>query len=210
MMRYLLPQAVRLFMSQTADGAGSGSSVTFRQGLKDELVAALRRGEIDVVVGSVDPDRTDDDLRQELVLEDHIEVVAHRSHPLADAGCASLAQLAACQWVLPGTAEPEGERLTQAFCKAGHQPPQTAVRTGSSMFMASLLKDSPYLSYLPAALIKLDPDYGHLVAIPTEEPIWSRVVVGVTYRRRGVMLAPVRRFINRLKDVGKEVQATAW
>ena len=75
MMRYLLPQAVRLFMSQTADSANSTSSVTFRQGLKDELIAALRRGEIDVVVGSVDPDRTEDDLRQELVLEDHIEVV---------------------------------------------------------------------------------------------------------------------------------------
>jgi hypothetical protein len=49
-----------------------------------------------------------------------------------------------------------------------------------------------------------------LSLIPTEEPIWSRVVVGVTYRRRGVMLAPVRRFVNRLKDVGKEVQAKVW
>lgn len=31
-------------------------------------------------------------------------------------------------------------------------------------------------------------------------------MVGVTYRKRGVMLQATRRFINRLKDVGAELQ----
>lgn len=201
LMKYLLPQAVRRFMAQD-----DGNSVNFRQGLKDDLLALLRRGEIDVMVGSVNPDATDDDLRQELVLEDRIAVVCDRAHPLAGAGKLTPAQLAAHQWVLPETSEPEGERLARAFRTAGAAGPAVAVRTSSSIFMAALLKDSAYLSYLPRALIALDPDYGHLAVLDTEEPIWARVVVGVTYRRRGVMLAPVRRFINRLKEVGTEMQ----
>ena len=209
LMKYLLPQAVRRFMAQE-----EGSSVNFRQGLKDDLLALLRRGEIDVMVGSVNLDATDDDLRQELVLEDRIAVVCDRAHPLAGAGTLSppgagplsLAQLAAHQWVLPETNEGEGERLARAFRKAGAAGPAVAVRTSSSIFMAAVLKDSAYLSYLPRALIALDPDYGHLAVLDTAEPIWARVVVGATYRKRGVMLAPVRRFINRLKEVGVEMQ----
>ena len=80
-----------------------------------------------------------------------------------------------------------------------------AVRTDSSLFMASLLKGSQFLSYLPAAPIALDAAYAHLVPIPTEPAIWAPVPVGVTYRRRGVMLQSTRRFINRLKDVGAEL-----
>jgi DNA-binding transcriptional LysR family regulator len=200
MMRYLLPQAVRRFMAQA-----EGNSVSFRQGLKDELMAALRRGDIDIMVGSTDPDQLPEDMRHEPVLQDRIVVVADKGHPLAGRKPITLADLGHYQWVLPEASEPEGERLARAFRRAGLEPQRVAVRTGSSVFMAALLKDSAYLSYLPAALIALDVDYAHLTPIDLTEPIWPPVLVGITYRRRGVMLAPVRRFINRLKEVAREV-----
>ena len=202
LMKYLLPQAVRRFMAQDAS-----NSVNVRQGLKDDLLALLRRGDVDVIVGSVNPEASDDDLRQELVLEDRIAVVCDGSHPLATAtGPVSLENLGQSQWVLPEVSEPEGERLARAFRSAGLAGPNVAVRTSSSIFMAALVKDSPYLSYLPRALIAMDPDYSHLKVLDPEIAVWPRVVVGVTYRRRGVMLAPVRRFINRLKEVGADLQ----
>lgn len=200
MMRYLLPQAVRRFMEQA-----EGNSVSFRQGLKDELVAALRRGDIDIVVGSISPDLLPDDMRQEPILQDRLAVVADARHPLAGQKRLAISALAGAQWVLPEASEPEGERLVRTLRRAGLEPPRVAVRTGSSVFMAALLKDSAYLSYLPTALIALDPDYAHLVPLDLAEPIWPPVQVGVVYRRRGVMLAPVRRFINRLKDVAADV-----
>ncbi|GGI83656.1 transcriptional regulator [Polymorphobacter multimanifer] len=202
MMRYLLPQAVRRFMAQA-----EGNSVSLRQGLTDELMASLRRGDIDIMVGSTSPDQLPDDMRHEAVLQDRIVVVADAKHPLVAERRIALAALAACQWVLPEGNEPEGERLVRSLRREGLAPPRVAVRTGSSVVMAALLKDSSYLSYLPAALISLDPDFAHLVPLDLAEPIWPPVLVGVTYRRRGVMLAPVRRFINRLKDVAGEVPA---
>lgn len=202
MMQYLLPQAVRAFVEGDASG-----SVTFQQGLREDLIARLRRGEIDVVVGSVNPDYVDDDLRQELILNDRIAVVAPATHPLAQREGLPLASLTPYRWVLPDKSEAESDRLAHAFRAAGLPSPTCVVRTSSSVFMASVLKNSDYLSYLPAALIDMDPDYAHLRALSLSETIWPRVAVGVTYRRRGVMLAPVRRFINRLTEVGKSLQA---
>ena len=201
MLQYLMPAAVKLFMA-----GPDGGRVTFSQGLRADLMAQLRRGEIDLIVGSVNPDAEDEDVRQELVLEDRITVVADQGHVLAAEKSVTIAQLAAYKWVLPDNSEAEGDRLARVFRGSGCVGPDCAVRTGSSIFMASLLKDSEYLSYLPRALILSDPDYAHLMPLTVNDPIWSRVVVGVTYRRRGVMLAPTRRFINRLKDVGKDLQ----
>ncbi len=204
MMQYLLPQAVRAFIE--GDAAGS---VTFQQGLRDDLLARLRRGEVDIVVGSVNPDRVDDDLRQEIIMEDQIAVMATASHPLVGKRNVTLASLADYRWVLPDVSEAEGDRLTHAFRQANLPPPQCVIRTGSSVFMASMLKDSEFLSYCPSALINIDADYGHLRPIDVAQTIWARVVVGVTYRRRSVMLSPVRRFINRLTEVGRTLQAAA-
>lgn len=200
-MQYLMPATVKRFM----EGA-EGARVTFVQGLRADLIARLRRGEVDIVVGSVNPDGAEEDLFQELVLEDRITVVADRGHPLASGKALPLTALGSAKWVLPDKSEAEGDRLLHALREHGLPPPDCAVRTGSSIFMASLLKDSAYLSYLPRALIVSDPDYAHLVPLDLAEPIWARVVVGATYRRRGVMLAPVRRFINRLKEVGAALQ----
>lgn len=200
-MQYLMPSAVRRFVEGI-----EGGNVTFAQGLRADLIARLRRGEVDVVVGSVNPEGCDEDLRQEFVLEDRITVVADRNHPLAGEEGVTFADLARFKWVLPDKSEAEGDRLANAFRSAGIDAPECAVRTGSSIFMATMLRDTHYLSYLPRALIASDADYAHLVPLTLAEPVWSRVVIGATYRRRGVMLAPTRRFINRLKEVGAEVQ----
>jgi DNA-binding transcriptional LysR family regulator len=202
MMRYLMPRAVKLFMAQA-----DGSSVALRQGLKEELLAALRRGDIDLMVGSVGSGPVEEDLHQELVLEDRIAVVADAAHPLAGRAGLGLADLAPFSWVLPEGREPENERLSAAFRLQSLAPPTVAVRTASSPFMADLLRGSAYLSYLPVALLHLDPDFRHLVALDLAEPVWPPVAVGVTVRRRGVLLMPVRRFINRLKDAGRAIAA---
>lgn len=205
MMRYLLPTAVKRFMAQ----AGEASSVSCRQGLKDELLAALRRGDIDLMVGSIPPGEAADDLHHELVLEDRVAVVADGNHPLTGRRQLVPEDFAAFQWVLPEGREPENERLLAVFRNARLAEPRVAVRTASSPFMAELLKDSLYLSYLPTALLTLDPDFSHLQPLDLADPVWPPVTVGVTYRRRGVMLMPVRRFINRLKEAGREIAASA-
>lgn len=204
MMQYLIPQAVRAFVA-----GDDNAVVTFRQGLRDELIACLRRGEVDIVVGSVGGLGHDEDLRQEVVLLDEIVVVADSAHPLASRESVSIAELGAYKWVLPDGTEGERNRLTRVLRTAGLPPPTCVISTPSSTFMATMLQQSEFLSYLPRALIQLESEYAHLVPLAIDTPIWDAVTVGVTYRRRGVMLAPVRRFINRLIEVGRGISKSA-
>jgi DNA-binding transcriptional LysR family regulator len=183
----------------------AGGSVTFRQGLRDELVALLRRGEVDLIVGSLG-DTCDEDLHQQPLLQDRLVVLASENHPLLTRTNLTLADLAAYRWVLPDTSEAEGDRLTRAFRAAGLAPPAAVVRTQSSVFMAAMLRGTDYLSYCPVALLALDAEFAHLAPLNLAEPIWPSVTVGITTRRRGVTLMPVRRFINRLLDVGQGMQ----
>lgn len=201
MMQYLIPQAVRAFVAND-----DSAVVTFRQALRDELIASLRRGEVDIVVGSIGGLAHDDDFRQEVALHDEIVVVANRNHPLAGKATVEIAELGDFKWVLPDGTEGERNRLTRVLKTASLPPPTCVISTPSSTFMATMLQEGEYLSYLPRALIQLDREYAHLVPIAVDTPIWDKVTVGVTYRRRGVMLAPVRKFINRLIEVGQSIE----
>ena len=202
MMQYLIPQAVRAFVANDAL-----AEVTFKQGLREELIASLRRGEVDVIVGAIGGLGHDDDFRQEVALEDEIVVVANRDHPLAGKLSVRIEEFADYKWVLPDGTEGERNRLTRVLQTADRPPPTCVISTPSSTFMATMLQEGEYLSYLPRALLKLDREYEHLIAIAVDTPIWDSVTVGVTYRRRGVMLAPVRRFINRLIEVGQSIDS---
>ncbi|MGB3753286.1 MAG: LysR family transcriptional regulator [Parerythrobacter sp.] len=202
MMQYVIPQAVRAFMAQD-----DSAVVTFRQGLRDELIASLRRGEIDIVIGSIGGLSHDDDLRQEIALHDEIVVVANRDHPLAQQPRVDIESFGDYKWVLPDGTEGERDRLVRVMREAGLKPPICVITTPSSTFMATILQEGEYLSYLPKALIHLEREYAHLVPLNVDRAIWEPVKVGVTYRKRGVMLAPVRRFINRLVEVGQSIEA---
>lgn len=200
-MKYLMPETVRRFL----DG-GEPNSISFVQDLRANLAARLRRGEIDVMIGSVGAGAADDDLHAEPVLQDVIGVVAARGHPLAGGGAVAVADLARYRWILPDSSESENDRLAGAFRRAGCKGPDVAVRVSSSLFMSQWLKDGPFLSYLPKALVTRVEEYRHLVPVETAEPIWAPVPIAVFYRRRSVMLRSTRRFVNRLKEVGAELQ----
>jgi len=202
-LQYLIPQAVRAFMAQ-----GTDSAVTFRQGLRDELIACLRRGEVDIIVGAIAPSgaEEDDEFRRERVLRDTIVVVASETHPLAHAQSVSIADIAGNRWVLPEGTENERDRLARVLRSEGFEQPDCVITTPSSNFMSTMLQGSDYLSYLPEALLKGEGNYAHLKRIAIERPIWDPVDVGVIYRRRGIMLRPVRRFINRLVEAGAAIE----
>ncbi|MEE4155245.1 MAG: LysR family transcriptional regulator [Erythrobacter sp.] len=206
MMQYVIPQAVRAFMA-----LGTDATVTFRQGLREELISCLRRGEIDLVVGSIKSRSRDEDeeFHREVILRDTIVVVADVSHPLAAKDKVAISDLAGYDWVLPEGTENERERLGRVLREAGLELPHCAISTPSSNFMSTMLHGSEYLSYLPQALLEAGGNYAHLKQVRIDEAIWDPVDVGVTYRRRGIMLRPVRRFINRLIEAGQQIELRA-
>jgi DNA-binding transcriptional LysR family regulator len=85
-----------------------GIELTVTEGLVDELVPALRRGELDLAVGSW-PRVTDALFATEVLTSDQLLVYAHRDHPLHGRKV-QLQDLAGHQWALP-PASSAGARL---------------------------------------------------------------------------------------------------
>ena len=194
LMQYFLPEAVRRFV------AGNDKiRIRVRQGLRERLLPMLQRGEIDMVIGSVKLDTEAEGIVQRPLFQDRIGVVAPREHPLASEPSVSLSDLARFEWVLPEASELEGDRLFRRFKEAGLTKPHVAIMTGSSAFMAALLKDTQYLSYLPLSLLSSRSEYGHLTALPTES-IWAPIDVGVSYRKNATILPSTRSFIQSLRE----------
>lgn len=203
MMQYVIPQAVRAFMA-----LGTDATVTFRQGLRSDLVSCLRRGEVDLIVGSMKSfaAEEDEEFHRELIMRDTIVVVADESHPLTQTDNVAIGDLGGYDWVLPEGTESERDRLGRVLRQEGLDLPHCVISTPSSNFMSTMLQGSDYLSYLPQALLRGGKNYAHLKELNIEQPIWDSVDVGVTYRRRGIMLRPVRRFINRLIEAGAAIE----
>lgn len=92
------------------------------------------------------------------------------------------------------------------MARAGLERPELAIRTSSSLAMAALLPGTTYLSYLPAKLIELDAGYGQLVRLDTEM-VWRDSFVGISHRRRGIMLPVARQFMRTMTEAAESLQA---
>lgn len=117
------------------------------EGLVETHVPALRRGELDLVVGGwargMDPD-----LKTEPVFCDTVRVWGRAGHPL-QGGPVELAQLLAYSWVTPPPAQFWLDALDRAFSSVGLAAPVPAVVTTSASLIIGLLERSDALTYLP-------------------------------------------------------------
>ena len=199
-LRYLLPGVVRSFLAENP-----AITLSIADGLKAELMAKLRRGEVDIVISSVPEQADDPDIAQRIILHDRIGVVACRTHPLAEKALVTLHDLARYKWVIPGANEPEGAVLRLLMGHADLPPPELAVRTGSSLAMAAILPGTDFVSYLPTKLLELDDSYAGLTLLKTQT-VWRDTRIGISHRKRGIMLPAVRRFMQALTDAAGRMQ----
>ncbi|MGA0617734.1 LysR family transcriptional regulator [Paracoccus sp. KR1-242] len=116
-------------------------------GRYDELLLALRRGEIDMVLGALRLPSPIDDIVQERLFDDEVVVVARHGHPLLRRGKIELADLAAFPWVMPRRPTPIRAILDAALPRpqiAGHESPGV-IETSSVIVLRELLRGSDQL-----------------------------------------------------------------
>jgi DNA-binding transcriptional LysR family regulator len=199
-LRYLLPAAMRRL-----EEAEPGLEIRVVEGLRDDVVAALDRGDVDVgLCVQLAPDVAAA-FSVVPLLRDEIVVVACRGHPLLDRPCVEVRDLARHRWILPTDREHERRVLAGFFEQAGVPGPDIAVQTASSAVMALLMEGRDHLSYIPRNLLAHDPAYAHLRAIPLELDL-PRIDVCLVHRRAGVLLPSTRAFIREVRRVAEELE----
>ena len=176
-----------------------GIELSVTEGLVDELIPALRRGEIKIAVGAW-PRVADPAFSTEILLKDEIKVWAAKDHPLAGRAV-DLFELINFPWALPPSNQRWRQQLEEQFFSRGLSPPKPAVVSNSSTFLRGLLRGGEYLSFLPRQLVGQDEA---LVALDVELTQFEPEI-SVTYKERSLNEPAVLEVIQVLRGVAGEL-----
>lgn len=172
----LLPEAIARFRA-----ARPKQCLTIVDGPYDALLAGLRQGDIDVIIGALRTPPPVEDITQEPLLVDRLAILARPGHPLAGAGAIAPAVLARQSWAVPRRGTPAREQFDALFSGLGLPAPDSVVECGSILFMRELLARTDLLGCISGGQAEAEVEKGLLVRLATGID-WPGRMIGLTFR----------------------------
>ncbi|RAI02366.1 LysR family transcriptional regulator [Acuticoccus sediminis] len=168
----ILPVALTLFRARRPT-----LPVLVLDGLYNDLLLGLRRGEIDVLVGALRDPPPIDDVVEEALFDDRLAVIARKDHPAA-ATPLTPDVLAEWPWVVPRHGTPTRAQFDAYF---GTRKPSSIIESGSVILMRELLARSDHLGCISRLQAEAEIDKGLVAALPVDLP--GTRPIGLTLRR---------------------------
>ncbi|MDA9412083.1 MULTISPECIES: LysR family transcriptional regulator [unclassified Bradyrhizobium] len=191
----LVPRALARLKKEIPAATAIVRETTHSQGL-----AALRNGELDLLVGPVGVYPTSNDMIEERVAMDPFCVVVRAGHPLSATQRTTLRRLRDAEWVLPSDDSAYHRQLEALFTVAGIDWPLRAIRTNSMTAMKSIVIYGEGVALMPKQLVTLERRAGLLHAIRLDGA-GARRALGVI-RLSDRELSPLaRRFGQLIREV---------
>lgn len=167
------------------------------EGLMENHVPALRRGELDLVIGGwIRENHTD--LVSERLMSDEIMVFASEDHPLAELETVPWTALFDYPWVLPPQSQFWMQGVEASFARRGYKLPSAAAVTNSSGFVRAMLLRNLFLSALPARLLINDTRGGRIVALQVDG-LQEHFEVHLSYRLHAARMPAFQIVVDTLK-----------
>jgi DNA-binding transcriptional LysR family regulator len=192
---FILPTAINALLRERPD-----VKVGVVDGPYEDLLAGLRQGDLDLLVGALRTPIPIGDVVQEALFSDPLAVVARTGHPLARKETVTVEDLAAYPWVIPREGTPTRRHFTTMFGGLGEPP--GLVETGSPMLIRGLLLGSERLTLISLHQIRLEERMGLLVPLNVDTRGTLRPI-GVTHRRDWRPTATQSRFLECLRAAGQ-------
>lgn len=155
----------------------------------DQLVAGLRCGDIDMILGVPRPDLDQQGLTIERLFTDRLTVVARADHPLAGAGALSLSDIRESRWILPWSGSPSRKLFEEMYKQAGMTPPVPAVDSADLAVVRQLLTASDALALVSARQMLFELRSGLVTELAVDLPGMTREVSLIL--REGALFSPV-------------------
>jgi DNA-binding transcriptional LysR family regulator len=173
----LLPRALREFTVLAPE-----HRVTLLEGTYAALVAGLRSGQIDWLIGALREQAAPADVVEQHLFDDPLAIIMRAGHPLADARRCSVRELARFAWIAPLPSSPLRTHFEALFSAAAVPAPAATIECNSLLAARALLLESDRLMLLSAQQIYYEQRAGLLVARPHPR---GRVIrrIGLTQRR---------------------------
>lgn len=178
-----------------------GIKLTVREGMASELIPAVRRGEIDLAVGTW-PHLEEPDLAKEVIYRDKLRVYAGAGHPLCQ-GDAQIGNLQDYPWALPPREQAWRRRLDEVFIARGLAPLVSGVESNCSNYLKAMLAGNRFLTFLPRQSLWREESEGLVTALDVPE-LNLETDVTMTYRERAVISPACRMLMAHLLAVGDE------
>lgn len=177
------------------------------QGLTDELIAGLRLGRFDFVIGLLTSSPEDEaGLRRQVLFNDSLSVIAAGRHPLAGRKQVGVDELKAWPWVLASFGETHRERIRQLFRGLGSEPPPPQIECGSVQFAKAVVRGGRHLAALPLHVLADEIAAGVLKALPVRSPALVRKVAALSREDRPLSAAG-RALIAEIRRLGRQAAA---
>ncbi len=172
--------------------------------LNDSLLAALRKGDLDVTINAVPAEATDD-LRAWPLFSDDLCMAVREGHPLLARKRLRVEDLVSTEWMLPGAGVGGRRRLEALFASHGLPPPRVVVEVNNTTSqLTDLLLQSDLLTIVSESMMHRS-HQGSLVSLPLSQGRFPRQISA--FVRRGVNLSPLaERFLDVLRE-GSEQSA---
>lgn len=186
---HLLPRAIAAFRQSRPTLA-----IQVLDGPYADLLAGLRRGEIDFMIGALRDPPPIGDVVQQALFTDSLVLVARPGHPILARRGIGPRDLAAFPWVVAPGGTPTRGHFDRLFAPLGEMRPISIVESGSLILMRQLLAVSDHLGCISKLQIDAEIAHGLLAPVPfafegTERPI------GVTTRTDWMPTAAQRAFL---------------
>ncbi|WP_267558407.1 LysR family transcriptional regulator [Acinetobacter baumannii] len=151
---FLLPKAIAALANQYP----RIRFLTFESAY-ESLVAQLRSGDIDFIVGAIRPQEQSSDLYSQILFDENMFMVVRNKHPLLRKKI-QLPDLLDQQWILPRTNSPARILLENNFKSLNLIPPEPTVETGDLALSRGLLLESNMIAVVSEQQMKYELDQG--------------------------------------------------
>ena len=160
----IVPTALKLLMDQSSQIA-----VSVREGPMDELLARLRAGQIDLLVGRFGGDQDVSDIKMQDLYRPNVVAVCGVRHPLASRRSLHWDDLYEQPWIFPEAGTAMRTAVESHFRKQKRRPTQALVESSSIQANVALVNASHLVWVLSFDVAKYFADLGALHILKVEQ-----------------------------------------
>jgi DNA-binding transcriptional LysR family regulator len=175
----LLAQAVALLKAHSAQ-----TTVLIEEGDLTRLLPRLRVGELDLLVGRLEPGYAAPDLHTERLFDEPMRIIARPDHPLQRRRRPGWPDLAHEPWVVPPPWASSRVKLEQMFYRHRLDPPRDLIETASYMATVTFVRERPALGFVAQRVARHLEREGLAKALRVALPIELPPVGIITMRNR--------------------------
>ena len=172
---YLAPAAVQTFSESHSD-----HRVTILEGTYDVLVAGLRRGDVDILLGALRGEGALKDITEKKLFDDPLSLIMRIGHPASRGKRMTAKYLREWPWIAPRRGSPLRRNFETLF-KPQH-PPDNIIECNSLSAARVILMQSDRLMLLSESQIKYEKKAGMLESRALTSRAMSRPI-GITTRK---------------------------